>query len=69
MTNGRASDPLGPVILGLVFIVVAPALIGLTTPLWQRVNAIILLGLVSLIALWIVARASGRLAAAGGGDD
>jgi uncharacterized membrane protein (DUF485 family) len=81
MMDGRASDPFGPVILGLTFIVVTPALVGLTsdelpttltaTPLWQGVSAIILLGLITLIALWIVSRASVHLAAAvgEGGDD
>lgn len=81
MVNPHNSDSFGPVILGLAIIVVTPALVGLlpdelpttltTTPLWQAVSAIILLGLGSLIALWIVSRASVRLAAAGGkgGDD
>jgi hypothetical protein len=78
--NPHTTDPLGPVILGLAFIVVTPALVGLTpdelpttlttTPLWQAVSAIILLGLVVLIAFWIVSRTSVRLAAAvEGGDD
>jgi uncharacterized membrane protein (DUF485 family) len=70
MMDGHASDPLGPVILGLGFIVVFPALIGLTTPLWQGVSAIILLGLGSLLALWIVSRVSVRAPAViEGGED
>jgi hypothetical protein len=79
MVNPHTSDPFGPVIAGLAFVVVTPALVGLapdelpmtltTTPLWQAVSAVILLGLVSLIAFWIVSRTSVRIAAAGGGDE
>jgi hypothetical protein len=77
--NPHTSDPFVPVILGLGFVVVTPALIGLTpdelpttlttTPLWQGLSAIALPALISLIAFWAVFRASGRLAVGGKGGD
>lgn len=81
MIDGRATDPLAPVIFGLTIVVVTPALVGLTpdelpttlttTPLWQGASAIILLGLITLIVFWIVSRASVYLVAAvgEGGDN
>lgn len=81
MMNGRISDPFAPVILGLAAIIVTPTLAGLApgelvttlipTQLRQTVSAIILLGLISLIAIGIVSCASIYLAAAvgKGGDE
>jgi hypothetical protein len=78
--NPHTTDPFAPVILGLATLVGAPAIALLapdelpttltTTPLWQAVSAIILLGLVALTAVWILSRANVRVAADGkGGDD
>jgi hypothetical protein len=81
MMDGHISNPFAPVILGLAVIVVTSTLAGLApgelvttltaTPLRQAVSAIILLGLISLIALGVVSRASVHLAATvgKGGDE
>jgi hypothetical protein len=77
--NPYTTDPFAPVILGLATIVGAPAIALLApdelvptltaTPFRQAVSAIILLGLVALIAFWIVSRASVRTAPAAEGGD